>query len=128
MDCGEATNLVLLVDDDARTVRRLAKMLRADGFEVEVVTDGRTALARVATDPAPRALVTEWVLPSVDGMAVARRARRHWPSLPVIFMTGYPQLAEKAVDLVPQPAVMTKPVDYDHLVNQLRSTMGTKVL
>jgi two-component system response regulator MprA len=131
MDQGEAGHighLVLLVDDDARTVRRLAKMLRQDGFDVEVITDGRLAFERVTRTPVPHVLVTELVLPNVDGMAVAREARRHVPSLPVVVMTGYPHLVGKATDLAPQPAVMTKPVDYDHLVNLLRTTMGTSVL
>lgn len=125
MDGGELRHLVLLVDDDARTARRLAKMLREDGFDVEVLTDGRAALERVALPPVPEVLVTEWVLPNVDGLAVARQARKASPSLPVVIVTGYPQLAGKVTDLAPRPFVLTKPVEYDEFLSQLRAATGS---
>jgi len=128
MDRGEVRHLVWIVDDDARAVRALAKMLRDDGFAVEGIADGRTAVDRLVLEPLPSVLVTETVLPGVDGTAVAREARKRLPTLPVIFITGYPHLAAKATDLAPPPLVMTKPVDYDQLVNHLRAMMGTSVL
>lgn len=123
MACGELRHLVLLVDDDARTARLLAKMLREDGFDVEVLTDGRAAFDRVGQPPAPQALVTEWVLPNVDGLAVARQARRGSPSLPIVIVTGYPQLAAKATDLAPRPCVLTKPVEYSDVLHELRTAI-----
>ncbi len=40
------TQVVLLVDDDLRTTRRLAEMLREDGLTVEIARDGAAAIAR----------------------------------------------------------------------------------
>lgn len=123
--CSEPLrHLVLLVDDKARTALRLAQMLREDGFDVEVVTDGRVALGRLARDPVPDVLVTEWLLRNASGHAVAKRARRTSPSVPVVVVTGYPQLALAATDLTPRPIVIAKPALYADLVQHLRTATG----
>ncbi len=52
------SNQVLLVDTDNRTSQRLAALLRDDGFEVEVLCDGASAIARLARSPSPGTLIT----------------------------------------------------------------------
>jgi two-component system response regulator MprA len=115
--------LVLLVDDEARSARMLAQMLREDGYEVELAVDGPGALARLSRDPAPDALVTDVNLATVDGLTVARYARSRRPSLPVLVVTGYPELVRTSnLDGGP-PMVFTKPVDY----RQLALALGESV-
>ncbi len=108
--------LVLVVDDDARTARRLATMLREDGFDVDVAHDGASAIARLSRAPVPSALVTDMQMPNADGAAVSHFARSRSKVIRVIVVTGYPQLAAcLEQDLDPQPIVFTKPVDYVQL-------------
>lgn len=105
--------LILVVDDDARTARTLANMLREDGYTVDVAIDGAAAIARLSRSPLPRVLVTDIRMPNVDGVAVSAYARSRSPNMPIIIVTGYPQLASHTLE--PDPVVLTKPIDYGTL-------------
>ena len=110
--------LVLIVDDDARSAAVLARMLRADGYDVEVTTDGAAALARLARGPLPSAIVTERHLPHADGLAVSRYARSRRANIPIFFVTDYPGALSKESDDVPLQ-MLTKPLDYEDLLGRL---------
>jgi two-component system nitrogen regulation response regulator GlnG len=105
--------LILVVDDDARSARTLANMLREDGFDVDVAIDGASAIARLTRKPMPSVLVTDLRLSNADGAAVSEFARSRKADIPIIVVTGYPQLASK--ELSPKPIVLTKPLDYADL-------------
>jgi CheY-like chemotaxis protein len=112
--------LVLVVDDDARTARLLARMLGEDGYEVELALDGAAAVGRLARSPTPDVLVTDVKMPHVDGAGVARYARWRRPQLPVFLVTGHPELVsdlERTLD--PPILVFTKPLDYTTFVDAL---------
>lgn len=113
--------LILVVDDDARAARKLAQMLREDGYDVEVAVDGASAIARLSRGPLPNVLVTDLRLPHADGVAVSRYARSLRADLPIVLVTGYPHLAaELKSSLAPEPLVFTKPLEYTDLVDVLR--------
>lgn len=115
--------LVLVVDDDARTARLLARLLAEDGFDVEVEVDGAAAIDRLARSPRPDILVTDLRMPYADGLAVARYARSLAPVIPVFFVTGYPELLwpiEKS--LTPIARVFSKPLEYPELTAAMRSS------
>lgn len=116
--------VVLLVDDDLRTARRMADMLREDGFAVEIARDGAAAIARLSRSPAPDALVTELTTAHADGVAVGRFARSQRPGLPVFLVTGYPNLFDPAVFASSPPALLfTKPVGYADLRDALQGAL-----
>jgi CheY-like chemotaxis protein len=81
--------LVLLVDDDAPLRETLALVLEDAGYRVVQATDGRAALALLATGPAIDALVTDLSMPGLDGVAVIRAAQARCPGLPAVLLTGY---------------------------------------
>ncbi len=115
-----ARALILVVDDDVRSARKLAQMLREDGFDVEVVGDGAAAIARLSRNHLPAVLVTDLHMPSADGAAVAKYARSRKCNIPVILVTGYPHQAGRLDDLDPKPIVFTKPLVYDDLSRVIR--------
>jgi DNA-binding NtrC family response regulator len=116
--------VVLLVDDDLRTTRRMADMLREDGFAVELARDGAAAVARLARAPVPDALVTELTTAHADGVAIGRFARNQRPGLPVLVLTGYPNLFVPDAFAGGPPALLfTKPVDYAALKGALRAAL-----
>jgi two-component system, cell cycle sensor histidine kinase and response regulator CckA len=118
---GEGRPCVLLVDDDTRTARLLAHMLREDGFDVELARDGATAIGRLTRDPFPDVLVTDLHMPNVDGLAVTQFARSREPLLPVVIVTGHPNMAlGMGGTLNPLPVVLVKPVEYAKLADELR--------
>jgi two-component system response regulator MprA len=111
--------VVLLVDDDLRTTRRLAEMLREDGLTVEIARDGAAAIARFTHQPVPDALVTELTLAHADAGSVSRFARAQRPGLPILVVTGYPNLLQTDAFGAPPPLLFTKPVDYAKLRDAL---------
>jgi CheY-like chemotaxis protein len=112
---------VLLVDGDLRSSQRLADLLREDGFEVEVARDGRRALATLARSTAPDVLITELSVPLADGAAIARFALSQRPTMQIVILTRYPNLAVPAAFGKPPPTVLSKPLDYAHLLELLQS-------
>jgi DNA-binding NtrC family response regulator len=113
------SNLVLLVDDDLRTSRRLADMLREDGLAVEIARDGATAVARFTRVPLPDVLVTELTTAHVDAASMSRFARTQRPGMPILVVTGYPNLFEPDTFGGVAPLLFTKPVDYSKLKESL---------
>jgi two-component system response regulator MprA len=113
--------LILVVDDDVRTTRLLVRMLREDGFDVELAVDGAAAIGRLARSPIPDVLVTDIQMPHADGVAVVRYARSRRPDLPVLVVTGYPELVPRYPDEIrPPPTVLGKPLDYARLSDEIR--------
>jgi CheY-like chemotaxis protein len=122
MDVARGGRCLLLVDDEPRSARLLARLLREDGYEVEILYDGASAIGRLTRDPLPDVLVTDVRMPNVDGPAVARYARSRKPSMPILFLTGYPELLIASLkDLEPAPVVHTKPIDYAEFREQVRN-------
>jgi CheY-like chemotaxis protein len=121
----EARPLVLVVDDDARSASLLARLLRADGYDAEVTSDGAAALARLTKNPVPHAVVTDFHLAHADGLAVGRYARSRRPAVALFVVTGYPNSLASAVEPVDHPVhVMTKPLDYAELLTRLSAALA----
>lgn len=114
---------VLLVDGDFRTSQRLAGLLREDGYEVEVARDGPRALASLACSPFPDVLITELSVPLADGATIARFALSQRPTMQVVVLTRYPNLAIPSAFGATPPTVLTKPLDYGRLLELLK--LGT---
>lgn len=81
---------LLVVDDDQSVAIGLAALLRARGYEVEVVFSGEEALERLARPPRPDLVILDYELPSLDGQAVLERIRRDplLGDLPVLMATA----------------------------------------
>ncbi len=109
---------VLLLDPDRRTTSRLAGLLAEDGFEVEMLADGESAIDRLGRLPAFDTLVTELNLPRAAATEVVQFALAQSPSLRVVLVTRYPNLVE-ASRLGGAPSVLAKPLDYARLLEVL---------
>jgi len=77
---------VLLVDDDATLRRTLGIGLRAEGHEVLIAADGRSALQALREDK-PDIVVLDLGLPDVSGVEVLRRLRA-WSTIPVVVLSA----------------------------------------
>jgi DNA-binding response OmpR family regulator len=80
---------VLVADDDAWILRMVATVLEKRGYSVETAVDGEDALARALARP-PDLLITDVMMPKLDGWALVRQLRAHQElaMLPVIFLTA----------------------------------------
>jgi len=79
---------ILLVDDDMFVRTSAARALRTKGYTVLEAGDGAEALG-LLTDPSIALLVTDVVMPGMDGRQLVDAARAHRPSLPVLYTSGY---------------------------------------
>lgn len=78
---------VLAVDDEPAWRGILAETLRDGGYDVVVAASGLEALERLK-NWRPNALVTDIVMPEMDGIELVRAVRRDYPSLPVVAVTA----------------------------------------
>jgi DNA-binding response OmpR family regulator len=108
---------LMIVDDDVRTVQRLAQLLRDDGFVVHTANDVAGAQALASTVRFDVALV-DVRLPDGDGRILADEWLRRFPSLHLIFVTIYDELVARSV-AGSRHGSITKPVDYAALVARL---------
>jgi two-component system response regulator MprA len=82
-------SLILVVDDHAATREPLAKLLRYDGYETAVASNGAEALEALR-ERKPDLVLLDLLMPKMDGMAFLDQAARepHGSDLPVIVVTG----------------------------------------
>jgi two-component system KDP operon response regulator KdpE len=110
---------ILLVDDELSIQRAVAPLLRARGFEVEVVATGTEAVRIVSTRP-PDLMVLDLGLPDLDGTEVCRRVRAQ-SALPIIVLSARGAEPDKVEALeVGADDYVTKPFGADELVARIR--------
>jgi two-component system alkaline phosphatase synthesis response regulator PhoP len=78
---------VLVVEDDPHLAAGVVENLRAEGYEVQAVTDGRQALEWLSQEQCAM-IVLDVMLPQVDGFTVCRTLREQGNSTPVLFLTA----------------------------------------
>lgn len=78
---------VLIVDDDRETLKLLELFARTVGAQIAVAASAEEALARLH-DGRYRKLITDYVMPGMDGLSLARRVREQFPAIEVVMMTG----------------------------------------
>ena len=81
---------ILLVEDEPSVRSLVAQSLRSLGYRLHEAPDGDAALALASSLDTPvHALVTDMVMPDMNGRTVAETLRERWPELKVLYMSGY---------------------------------------
>jgi two-component system response regulator FixJ len=83
-----ATSTVHVVDDDASFLAAIARLLRANGFDVKTFSSAAEFLAKRETD-APGCVVADLQMPGMDGFALQSSLAQSTNPLPVLFLTGH---------------------------------------
>jgi CheY-like chemotaxis protein len=110
------TASILVVDDNPSMAKTLADIMSVKGFEVCAAYSGQEALAILQTQPID-ILLTDVVMPDMNGVELYRATRKIFPNLTTILMTAY-----AADDLIHQglaegiKTVLTKPLDIDFML------------
>jgi DNA-binding NtrC family response regulator len=118
---------LLLVDDNQILLDVLAKTLQAEGYPVQSAISGDVALVLLQQRIPFRLLITDVVLPGLlDGFALARRAREFCPGIPVIFMTGHPQVAHIRARGAPYGEVLMKPWKIETFLMAISAALGER--
>ena len=118
-----ATTAVLLVEDDDRISEPLIRVLRAEGFDVAHVPDGRRALEAIDAG-CPDLVLLDLTLPDVDGLDVCRKIRTDHPHLPVIMLTARAEEMDVIVGLnAGADDYVAKPFRLAELVARIRARL-----
>lgn len=123
---GEALvpGLVLLAEDDPSTRRVITRILEAGGHRVQAHETADACLAWLATCPAeslPIAVISDVMMPGMNGIAFAAVLRERFPRLPVILVSGYSDVRDRIpADLASRPVILEKPFTASALHTALR--------
>lgn len=113
---------ILVVDDDTNVSEVVSRYLVREGFSVEVVGDGRSALDRALADP-PDLVVLDLMLPGIDGLEVCRRLRALAP-VPVIMLTARGDESDRVIGLeLGADDYIAKPFSPKELVARVRAVL-----
>lgn len=113
-----AASAILLVDDDKITRHALRRMLEHAGFKVMLAANGRQALRAFQEHPIA-AVVTDIMMPAMDGLRLTRELLALQPGVSIIAMSGADVRLEVALQLGAK-AVLRKPVGSAELVQTVR--------
>jgi DNA-binding NtrC family response regulator len=78
---------ILIVDDEEQTREVFAELLQRWGYEVGQTSDGHGAL-KMAAETRPDVIISDLVMPKLDGLALVRALREEQPDTPVVIITG----------------------------------------
>ena len=114
---------ILFAEDDDSLRGFLARALERAGHEVEACADGEEAAEHIDRDW--DLLLTDIVMPGMDGIELARLAADRHPGLRIMFITGFAAVALKAAETAPPGArVLAKPVHLRELVVEVERMLA----
>ena len=115
---------ILLAEDDADMRRFLVKALAKAGYDVVSFGNGLDAYERLKEEPFSL-LLTDIVMPEMDGIELARRATELDPDLKVMFITGFAAVALNPDSNAPKDAkVLSKPFHLKDLVTEVEKLLA----
>ncbi len=124
----QGTETVLVVEDDPQVRAVTVRSLRAGGYVVVVANDGREALDVGAREGVPlHLLVTDVIMPGLDGRAVADELRRLHPKLRVLYVSGHAEevIVKRGV-LEPGIEFLAKPFTASSLLARVRAVLDAR--
>src|SRR5688500_13867674 len=111
---------VMLVEDDAKVARFVARAFEEERWVVDRVTSGPTAVEQceIGYD----AVVLDWMLPELDGLSVVRTLRRRGLETPVLMLTARGSVKERILGLeAGADDYLAKPFDLGELIARMRA-------
>ncbi|MFN3725204.1 MAG: cell cycle two-component system response regulator CpdR [Allosphingosinicella sp.] len=116
---------ILLAEDDDSMRLYLARALERVGYEVVAVDRGTAALPLIERERFDL-LLTDIVMPELDGIELAQQAATIAPDMRVMFITGFAAVALKAGRRAPEAKVLSKPFHLKDLVMEVDRMFQTE--
>lgn len=120
------TERIVVCEDEAPVLETMVKILGAAGYEVLPANGLPMALEHLRERGPCDLLVTDLVMPSGSGYALAQQARTLDPGLPVLFVSGYDPTTEIAESAYSQHFVVPKPFTAATLLNRVRALLDQR--
>ncbi len=124
----EAKKRVLVVEDEQDVANMIARFLSSE-YDVVVAANGQEGLELAFAEPRPELIITDVMMPKLDGLTMVKRIRERDPNrrTPVIFLTA----KSAPMDLVAGIQAgarhyITKPFQFDDLRKKVRKVLSGK--
>jgi DNA-binding response OmpR family regulator len=121
------TDRILAVDDTPDNLILVETILESEGFEIDLVADGLSALQQIIESP-PDLILLDVMMPGIDGYEVTRRIRSNpeLPYIPILLITAFTE--SSVVEGLDAGAddFIRKPFDTDELLARVRSLLRLK--
>src|SRR5215510_12877509 len=119
---------VLVVDDDLANLESVSRIFQREGLDALTATNGKDAL-ELLRRPEVTVMVSDLMMPGMDGQALLRAARAMRPDVEVVLMTAYATV-ETAVSAMREGAYdfITKPLKRHSLVKAVQKAMEKQAL
>ncbi len=115
---------ILLCEDDPGVRMLLKRILDHTGTQVSVADDGRKALELVAQGIVPDVVITDVVMPEINGPDLVQQLREHIPNLRAIFISGYAaDVIKTRQDIHEADAFLAKPFDSAELIDAISTVL-----
>lgn len=114
---------ILLAEDDQAMRTYLARALQNAGYDVVAVDRGSEALPYLETEEFDL-LLSDIVMPEMDGIELAQRCAEVSPMTKVMFITGFAAVTLRASREAPQAKVLSKPFHLRDIVMEVQRVFG----
>lgn len=123
------TKRILVVDDDGDVRELVCRMLEQDGYEAVPAEGGRQALERVNLLP-PDLVITDVVMPDMDGFEVLLKLRHLAPDVEALVMSGggrvAPEIYLETARRLGASAVLRKPFTRAEMLDAVHQILGPR--
>ncbi len=117
---------ILLVEDEDMVRAVAERALTRQGYTVLTAENGEAALELLESGDAPDLLISDVVMPTMDGPTMVAHARKRFPDLPILFMSGYAEeQLRRSIDL-DNVAFLPKPFSVQQLAEAARDVLAAK--
>ena len=116
-------SVVAVVDDDHRTLESLADLLEAAGYEVRLYSSAAALFARGGLSDID-CLISDISMPDMNGIELRQVALLERPELPVILITGRPELRSQYSWIIERDRYFEKPYNGQQLLAAVRKALG----
>jgi len=117
---------ILVAEDEAAVSAFVDRALSHKGHEVMAVADGLAAVSALAAEPFDL-LLTDIVMPKLDGIALALKASKDYPTMKILLMTGYSAERQRAHNLAALVhRVITKPFTLEEICAAVEEELAGK--
>lgn len=114
---------ILVVDDDPVLLELLTDTLTAIGYEATPATDGIIALD-ILTSQKFDLMITDIKMPRMDGLQLLKKVKRHYPGLPVLFITGV--ASQEVIGQTEVDGFLAKPFRIAHIEELIQQALSAK--
>lgn len=119
---------ILIVEDEAALREFISRALTHHGYEVTTVGDGAEALVTLQQGQRYDLMLTDIVMPVMDGIALALKVAKDFPGLRILMMTGYAAERQRAYNLdVLIHDVIAKPFTLAEICEKVAEALSSDV-